>query len=121
VKGRFVPQEIAPQHEDGVDWSGRGRVLVRTSKRRLVWRGGRRYFGGIGRRSYAPAELQVIAFPDAIRAMSAFLSKKIFEGGRLTMGRIEGALPTIREAMLLPDLSMDHIEIGRTFVVENEA
>lgn len=118
MKGRFVPQEIAPQHDAGMDWSGRGRILVRTSKRRLVWRGGRRYFGGIGRRAYAAAELQVNAFPEGARSMADFLSRGVFEGGRLTVRRIEAALPKIRELMLLPALSMDQIDLKRTFVVE---
>lgn len=118
MNGRFVQQEIAPQHDDGVDWSGRGKILVRTAQRRLVWRGGRRYFGGIGIRAYAPAALQVIAFPEYARNMADFSSRELFEGGRLTRPRVEAALPEIRKLMMLPELSMEQIDLKATFVVE---
>lgn len=117
--GRFVEQETAPRCDVGVDWSGPGAILVRTGKRRLVWRRGRRYYSGILNPSvYAAAELQVISYPESARAMSDFLSREVFKGGRLTRRRVEEALPAIRELMMLPALSMDHIDLARTFLVE---
>jgi hypothetical protein len=117
VKGRFVPQETAPRHDGGVDYNRPGAILVRTAKRRLVWRKGGRYRSG-NDTPYAPAELHVIAFTYGIVRMSDFMSKTVVKGGRLSRGRVEEALHMIRVLMMLPALSMDHIDLKGTFVVE---
>lgn len=119
MKGRFVPQEVAPRHDNGVDFSGPGAILVKTKKRRLVWRKGRHYYSGMLHPSvYAPADLEVIGFPENIRSMGDFLSREVFVGGRLTRRRVEEALPKIRELMMLPELGMDQVDLKRTFIVD---
>lgn len=119
MKGHFVEQETAPRDDNGVDFSAPGIVLVKTKERRLVWRRGRHYYSGMLHPSvYAPADLEVIGYPEAIRSMSDFLNRRVFAGGRLTRRRVEAELPKIRELMMLPALSMDHIDLKGTFVVE---
>ena len=119
--GKFVePQEIAPRHEGGVDHSGTGKILVRFGQMRLVWRKGRFYYSGmLNPKAYAASQLEVTkVHGDGPRSMKDFFSKEIFEGGRLTMNRIGPEIKKIRELMGLPDLNILHIDLKKTYVVE---
>jgi hypothetical protein len=67
---------------------------------------------------YFPAQLQVIAFLGPIMRIRDFMSEKVFGGGRLTRPRVEEALPKIQDLMMLPRLSMEHIDLKATFLME---
>lgn len=119
IRGTFVEQEVAPQHDHGVDWSRKGRVLVRTAARRLIWRFGGKYFGGIGQRNYAPACLRVERIGEwGAVALTDFLVKDLTEGGKLTQAKVKVHLPAICQLLELPDLTMAQIDLKRTYVVE---
>lgn len=55
--------EIAPASEAGVDYGATGLILLRKGPVRLVWRSGSKYFSGIGRQAYAPADLDIMTPP----------------------------------------------------------
>lgn len=57
MKSRF---EIASQYTHGCDWSAPGHILAKKNGAQLVWRPGRKSWGGIGHRSYAPPDLQIL-------------------------------------------------------------
>lgn len=116
MKGKFIePQEIAPQHQGGCDYSRSGLVLVRYGDTKLVWRKPGSVWSGIGMpRSYCPAELHVVG--GDMRLFS--LESTLFEGGRLAMHRIKPEIKKIRKLMKLPKLGMEHIDLKKTYLVE---
>ncbi len=56
--------EVAHAVEAGVDHGAKGVVLAKNDQYRLVWRGGSEYWSGIGSFRYAPAELEILRYPD---------------------------------------------------------
>lgn len=57
--GKF---DVEPRMLDGTDHGNTGIILARNEKLRLVWRGGSKYFAGIGRQAYAPAGMEVLGY-----------------------------------------------------------
>lgn len=119
MKGHFVePQEIAPQHYNGVDYSAKGIVLVRGPNTFLIWRKGGKCWAGIGfEPNYTEVHLHVVGNREA-ESYARIHEEEIFRGGRLAMYRIAADMKKIREKMGLPKLDVQHIHLKKTFVVD---
>lgn len=111
MKGHFVGQEIAPKYEPGVVHSGEGKVLLRWGKASIVWRSGGSFWSG--GKDYCPAMLEIWS-----RRTRSDMSDTVFEGGRLTLKRIEKALPQIKEVLGLRGLTIEHFNLRKTYMVD---
>lgn len=111
----YEPERVAPRGERGVDYGATGRVLIAHGDTLLVWRKGHTGWMSLGSSGYYAAHMQVLYS----RSYPSLPWHDIYEGGRLTLARIEEHLEKIREAMSLPMLRIDDIKLGQTLVVES--
>lgn len=131
TRRRYVKQEIVSRYERfGIDRGAEAKVLVRTPTRRLVWRGGYAYWSGIHMgRPWHAARLTVELTPggneERWRQFGGFAGGLqfrdqpggVFEGGRLTLQRLETHIETIQRMLGLPNLTARAIKLDRTCVV----
>ncbi len=81
---RYIDQEVAPRLEAGVDHGGEAKVLIRAPGASLLWRMGRKYWGGVGRpQEYAPAQLEITGREHSRFGMHKTLGKFEERGIRL--------------------------------------